>query len=47
MIFSPMLPAFYRISGQNEADRLAEEAIMHFENGFRAMKIKLWLRGKR
>ena len=37
----PYATGFYRISGQNEADRLAEEAIMHFENGFRAMKIKL------
>ena len=32
---------FYRISGQGEAVRLGEEAIGHYEAGFRAMKIKL------
>ncbi len=32
---------FYRISGQNEAKRLGEEAIQHYEAGFRAMKVKL------
>lgn len=32
---------FYRISGQGEAARLADEAIAHHEAGFRAMKVKL------
>jgi D-galactarolactone cycloisomerase len=32
---------FYRISGQGEAARLGEEAIQHYEAGFRAMKVKL------
>jgi D-galactarolactone cycloisomerase len=32
---------FYRISGQNEGSRLAEEALQHYEHGFRAMKVKL------
>jgi D-galactarolactone cycloisomerase len=32
---------FYRISGQGEASRLGEEAIRHYEAGFRAMKVKL------
>ncbi len=32
---------FYRISGQGEATRLGEEAISHYEAGFRAMKVKL------
>jgi D-galactarolactone cycloisomerase len=32
---------FYRVSGQGEAARLAEEAIAHYESGFRAMKVKL------
>lgn len=32
---------FYRIKGQGEATRLGEEAITHFEAGFRSMKIKL------
>ncbi|MSP97834.1 MAG: mandelate racemase/muconate lactonizing enzyme family protein [Betaproteobacteria bacterium] len=32
---------FYRVSGQGEAARLAEEAITHYEAGFRAMKVKL------
>ena len=32
---------FYRINGQGEATRLAEEAIAHYEAGFRAMKVKL------
>lgn len=32
---------FYRISGQGEAARLGEEAIAHYEAGFRAMKVKL------
>ncbi len=32
---------FYRITGQGEAKRLGEEAIAHYEAGFRAMKVKL------
>jgi D-galactarolactone cycloisomerase len=32
---------FYRISGQGEASRLGEEAVAHYEAGFRAMKVKL------
>jgi len=32
---------FYRISGQGEAARLAEEALGHHAAGFRAMKVKL------
>ena len=32
---------FYRIHGQGEAARLAEEAIRHHESGFRFMKVKL------
>lgn len=32
---------FYRIKGRGEAPRLAEEALRHRQNGFRAMKIKL------
>jgi D-galactarolactone cycloisomerase len=32
---------FYRIGGQGEAARLGEEAIRHYEAGFRAMKVKL------
>ncbi len=32
---------FYRISGHGEARRLGEEAIAHYEAGFRAMKVKL------
>lgn len=32
---------FYRISGQGESARLGEEAIAHYEAGFRAMKVKL------
>ena len=32
---------FYRIAGQGEASRLADEAIAHHEAGFRAMKVKL------
>ncbi len=32
---------FYRIKGQGEAPRLAEEAQAHFGRGFRAMKVKL------
>jgi D-galactarolactone cycloisomerase len=32
---------FYRVSGQGEAGRLADEALGHVEAGFSAMKIKL------
>jgi D-galactarolactone cycloisomerase len=32
---------FYRVSGQGEATRLAEEALRHHGAGFRAMKVKL------
>src|SRR5690606_25048027 len=32
---------FYRISGHGEAKRLGEEAVAHYEAGFRAMKVKL------
>lgn len=32
---------FYRVSGQGEAARLAEEALGHHAAGFRAMKVKL------
>jgi D-galactarolactone cycloisomerase len=32
---------FYRIAGHGEASRLAEEALAHYEAGFRAMKVKL------
>lgn len=32
---------FYRIKGQGEAHRLAEEALAHHAAGFRAMKVKL------
>ncbi len=32
---------FYRIQGQGEAKRLAAEATAHWNNGFRAMKVKL------
>lgn len=32
---------FYRIKGQGEATRLGEEAIAHYEAGFRSMKVKL------
>jgi D-galactarolactone cycloisomerase len=37
----PYATGFYRIKGQGEAGRLGEEAIAHFEAGFRAMKVKL------
>jgi D-galactarolactone cycloisomerase len=32
---------FYRVHGQGEAKRLADEAATHRRNGFRAMKVKL------
>ena len=37
----PYATGFYRIKGQDEARRLADEAMQHFETGFRSMKIKL------
>ena len=37
----PYATGFYRLHGQGEAERLAEEAIMHAENGFKFMKVKL------
>jgi D-galactarolactone cycloisomerase len=37
----PYATGFYRIGGQGEADRLAEEAIRHAEAGFKLMKVKL------
>lgn len=37
----PYATGFYRVNGQNEEHRLAEEAVTHSEAGFKAMKIKL------
>jgi len=37
----PYATGFYRLKGQGEAKRLGEEALMHFEAGFTAMKVKL------
>jgi D-galactarolactone cycloisomerase len=37
----PYATGFYRIEGQGEAQRLADEALQHFDSGFRAMKVKL------
>jgi len=37
----PYATGFYRIDGQGEGTRLADEALQHFESGFRAMKVKL------
>ncbi|MBL8384149.1 MAG: mandelate racemase/muconate lactonizing enzyme family protein [Burkholderiales bacterium] len=37
----PYATGFYRLRGQGEAERLAEEAIRHHESGFRFMKVKL------
>ena len=37
----PYATGFYRISGRGEAIRLANEAVRHHGNGFRAMKVKL------
>lgn len=37
----PYATGFYRISGQGEAARLAQEAIGHHDAGFRMMKVKL------
>jgi D-galactarolactone cycloisomerase len=37
----PYATGFYRRQGQGEGRRLGEEALMHYEAGFRAMKVKL------
>ena len=37
----PYATGFYRITGQQEAGRLAEEAVQHAGAGFSAMKVKL------
>lgn len=37
----PYATGFYRVKGQGEAKRLAEEAMRHFEAGFTLMKVKL------
>jgi len=37
----PYATGFYRLKGQGESPRLAEEALRHKEDGFTAMKIKL------
>jgi D-galactarolactone cycloisomerase len=37
----PYATGFYRIGGQGEAQRLAEEALRHFDAGFTLMKVKL------
>jgi D-galactarolactone cycloisomerase len=37
----PYATGFYRIQGQGEAARLAEEALRHWDAGFRLMKVKL------
>ena len=37
----PYATGSYRLKGQNESSRLAEEALIHFENGYDHMKIKL------
>jgi D-galactarolactone cycloisomerase len=40
-LVQPYATGFYRIDGQGEGARLADEAISHFEAGFRLMKVKL------
>ena len=37
----PYATGFYRIEGQGEAARLADEALRHFDAGFTLMKVKL------
>lgn len=37
----PYATGFYRISGQGEAQRLADEALRHLDAGFTLMKVKL------
>ncbi|MGB0162425.1 MAG: mandelate racemase/muconate lactonizing enzyme family protein [Candidatus Puniceispirillaceae bacterium] len=38
---TPYATGFYRVQGQGEAERLADEALAHFEAGFTHMKVKL------
>ena len=40
-VVQPYATGFYRLTGQGEQDRLAEEALAHYENGFSLMKVKL------
>ena len=37
----PYATGFYRLKGKGEANRLAEEALSYYENGFDYMKVKL------
>jgi D-galactarolactone cycloisomerase len=37
----PYATGFYRVKGQGEGKRLADEAVRHFEAGFTLMKVKL------
>ena len=37
----PYATGFYRLKGKGEANRLAEEALSHYENSFDHMKVKL------
>lgn len=37
----PYATGFYRVKGQGESARLADEAVQHLESGFKLMKIKL------
>ncbi len=37
----PYATGFYRLQGQGEADRLADEALRHLNSGFSLMKVKL------
>jgi D-galactarolactone cycloisomerase len=37
----PYATGFYRLKGKGEANRLAEEALSYYENGFDHMKVKL------
>jgi D-galactarolactone cycloisomerase len=41
MKVQPYATGFYRVKGQGEGKRLAEEAMRHFEAGFSLMKVKL------
>ena len=41
LAIQPYATGFYRIEGQGEAARLADEALRHRDAGFRAMKVKL------
>ena len=41
MRVQPYATGFYRIKGQGESGRLADEAIRHHEAGFKIMKVKL------